>query len=214
MRSRSFVVSVIALSTILLTSTHALAQATTTFGVQGGINVANVSFSGGDTGEVAPDFTSKTRAVFGGFVARDFNSKAGLQVDFLYSQKGTKATATDGIDTFVFEATVDYIEIPVLIRGNIPGSGAVKARVFGGPSFAFKVTDDSRTSFNGIEVEDEDTEIKGNDFGLVIGGAVQFGQFFVDARYNWGLVNILKDATDNEEVKTRTFGIMVGFQFK
>jgi hypothetical protein len=213
MRLRSLVLSAFILCAILLAPASVFAQATT-FGVQGGINVANVSFSGGDPDEITPDFTSKTRGVFGGFVARDFNAKAGLQVDFLYSQKGTKATATDGINTFVFEATVDYIEIPVLIRGNIPGSGSVKARVFGGPSFAFKVTDDSKTTFNGIEVEDDGNEIKGNDFGFVIGGAVQFGQFFVDARYNWGLVNIIKDSTDNDEVKTRTFGIMVGFQFK
>jgi hypothetical protein len=213
MRSRVSVLSVFALCAILLTSTTAFAQGAT-FGVQGGINIANVSFSGGDPTEPVPDFKSKTRGVFGGFVAKDFNAKAGLQVDFLYSQKGTKATITDGIDTFTFEATVDYIEIPVLIRGNIPGSGSVKARVFGGPSFAFKVTDDTTTTLNGIELEDDETEIKGNDFGFVIGGAVQFGQVFVDVRYNWGLVNILKDPTDNEDVKTRTFSIMVGFQFK
>jgi hypothetical protein len=217
MRSRSFVLSVFALCALLVTSTSAFAQATTTFGVQGGINIDNVSFSGGDPDEMTPDFTSKTRGVFGAFVARDFNAKAGLQIDALYSQKGTKATITDGIDTFVFEATVDYIEVPVLIRANIPGSGSVKARVFGGPSFAFKVTDSSTTTFNGVEQDEDEAdapEFKGNDFGFVIGGAVQFGQFFVDARYNWGLVNIIKDATDNEEAKTRTFGIMVGFQFK
>jgi Outer membrane protein beta-barrel domain len=86
------------------------------------------------------------------------------------------ATLTDGIDTFVFEATTDYIEVPVLIRGNIPGSGSVKARVFGGPAFAFKVSDDTTTTFNGVELDEEEPELKGNDFGLVIGGAVQFGQ--------------------------------------
>lgn len=215
MRSRVSVLSVFALFAVLVTSTHAFAQGTTV-GVQGGINVANVSFTPEDSNDpFNPDFKSRTRAVFGGFVARDFNSKAGLQIDFLYTQKGSKFdfTEDDGTD-IAFEAGIDYIEIPVLIRANIPGSGSVKARVFAGPSFAFKVTDDINATADGFTIPDEEVaEFKSTDFGLVIGGAVQFGQVFVDVRYNWGLVNILDDAF-GDDLKTRTFGIMVGFQFK
>jgi len=212
MRSRSLAVSVFILCAILLAPATTHAQGAT-FGVQGGINVATVSFSAGDPTEGTPDLTSKTRGVFGVFVARDFNPKAGLQIDFLYSQKGTKASFTDGVDTFTVEPTVDYIEIPILIRGNIGGSGSVRARVFGGPSFAFKVSDDTKTTFNGVEVDDEDAEFKGYDVGFVIGGAVQFGKVFVDVRYNWGLINVVDDDS-GDEAKTRTFGVMLGFQFK
>jgi hypothetical protein len=183
-------------------------------GVQGGINISNVSFTAGDPEEGVPDFKSRTLPVFGAFVARDFNEKVGLQIDVLYSQKGTKASITDGIDTFTFEATVHYIEVPVLIRANFPGSGSMKGRVFGGPSFAFDVSDDTKTTFNGVEFDDEEeTEFKSTDFGFVIGGAVQFGKVFVDVRYNWGLINIVDDDS-GDEAKTRTFSIMVGFQFK
>jgi hypothetical protein len=213
MRSRSFVLSVFVLCAILLAPATTLAQSAT-FGVQGGVNVATVSFTGGDSTEPTPDFTSKTRGVFGVFVARDFNPKVGLQIDTLYSQKGTKATLTDGVNTFTFEASVDYIEIPVLIRGNIPGSGSVRARVFAGPSFAFKVADDTKTTFNGVEQDEEDEEFTGYDIGFVIGGAVQFGKAFVDVRYNWGFVNVATDDGSGDEVKTRTFGVMVGFKFK
>ena len=211
MRSRLSVLSVFALSAILLSSSPAFAQVQA--GVQGGINIANVSFTAGDPDEGVPEFKSRTRGVFGAFIARDFNPKVGLQIDILYSQKGTKAELTDGVDTFTFEASADYLEIPILIRGNIPGSGSVKARVFAGPSIGFKVTDDSKTTFNGVEIDEEDAEFKSTDFGFVIGGAVQFGKVFVDARYNWGLINIIDDNT-GDEAKTRTFGIMVGFQFK
>lgn len=212
MRSRSFALSVFALSAILLSSSPAFAQVQA--GVQGGINIANVSFEAGDPSEGVPDFKSRTRGVFGAFIARDFTPKVGLQIDILYSQKGTKAELTDGVDTFTFEASADYLEIPILIRGNIPGSGSVKARVFAGPSIGFKVTDDTKTTFNGVELTDEeDAEFKSTDFGFVIGGAVQFGKVFVDARYNWGLINIVDDDS-GDVAKTRTFGIMVGFQFK
>ena len=213
MRSRSFVVSGFILSALLLSSSPAFAQVSA--GVQGGVNIANVSFDDGSDEDFSPNFKSKTRAVFGGFVARDFNAKAGLQIDFLYSQKGTKANFTDGIDTLEQDITADYIEIPVLVRANIPG-GSVKGRVFGGPSFAFKVSDDSTTKFNGVEVPDEegDAEFNTSDVGIVIGGAVQFGKVFVDARYTWGLTNVIKDPDGNESAKNRVFGIMVGFQFK
>ena len=213
MRSRSFVLSGLIAGAIFFTSSPAFAQVSA--GVQGGINIANVSFDDGSDEDLSPNFKSKTRGVFGGFVARDFNAKAGLQIDFLYSQKGTKASFTDGIDTFETDITADYIEIPVLIRANIPGSGNVKARVFGGPAFAFKVTDDSVSKFNGVEVPDEESnDFNTTDVGIVIGGAVQFGKVFVDVRYNWGLVNVIKDPDGNESAKNRVFGIMVGYQFK
>ena len=214
MRSRSFVLSVFVLCAILIAPATAFAQGAT-FGVEGGINVANVSFSAGDSSEPTPDFKSKTRGVFGIFMARDFNPKAGLQVDVLYSQKGTKATVTDGVNKFTFEASVDYIEIPVLIRGNIGGSGSMRVRVFAGPSFGFKVAHDTETTFNGVVVPDEeDEEFTNYDIGFVIGGAVQFGKAFVDVRYNWGFVNVATDDGSGDEVKTRTLGVMVGFRFK
>jgi hypothetical protein len=212
MRSRSTVLSVFGLCAILFAPTPTFAQATS-FGVQGGINIASVSFTSDAT--PAPEITSKTRAVFGGFVARDFNDKVGLQIDGLYSQKGAKATFTEGSNSFVIDASVDYIEVPVLVRANIPGSGSVKARVFGGPAFAFKVSDKTTSTLNDVEQpEAQNREFNGTDVGIVVGGAVQFGQFFVDARYNWGLTNIVKNPTDNEDAKNRTFGIMAGFQFK
>jgi hypothetical protein len=214
MRSRLSVLSAFALCAILLTSTRAFAQGTT-YGVQGGINISNVSFKAGDSSEEVPDFKSRTRGVFGGFVARDFNPKVGLQVDVLYTQKGTQADAVEDGFAFHIEIGADYIEIPVLIRGNIPGSGKVKARVFAGPSFGIKVHDKAKLSGGGMVLEGDDVaEFKSGDAGFVLGGAVQFGQVFVDLRYNWGFVNIVKDDGTGDEAKTRTFGIMIGFQIK
>ena len=206
------------ISALALAPAPALAQVQTQFGVQGGINVANIDFTTDDP-EFTADFKSRTRGVGGIVVAWDFNPNAGLQLDFLYSQKGTKAGATiteDG-ETFDFnlEASVDYLEIPILVRANMPASDTVKFRVFGGPAIGFKVSDDFKQSINGVDIPAEEgdaPEFKSYDFSLVAGGAVQFGQFFVDARYSWGLVNISND-DEGEKVKTRTFGFMVGFMF-
>lgn len=211
---RSRVLSAFILFAALLFPAHSFAQATT-YGVQGGINLANVSFTPGDPTEGVPDFKNRTLGVVGGFVARDFNPKVGLQVDFLYSQKGAKASANEGGIPFELEVGVDYIEIPVLIRGNIAGSGGVKARVFGGPSFGFKVRDHAQISGGGVLLEDDEVaEFKSSEVGFVVGGAVEFGRVFVDVRYNWGLTNIAKDDGSGDEAKTRTLGFMLGYQFK
>ena len=216
MRSRPLVLSAFILFATLLFPAHSFAQATS-FGVQGGVNLANVSFTAGDPSEGTPDFKSRTRGVFGGFVARDFNPNVGLQVDFLYSQKGTKATGSEDGFNFEFEIGVDTIEIPVLIRANIAGSGGVKARVFGGPAFGFKVRDQTKFTVDGVVIPDEDTEeadFKSSEVGFVIGGAVQFGRVFVDVRYNWGLTNLVGDDGTGDVAKSRTLGFMVGYQIK
>jgi len=206
------------LSAMLLTAVPGFAQTATQFGVQGGVNVANADFKGSDP-EFNPDFKSRTRGVFGAFVAWDFKPNLGLQIDALYSQKGTKFNTQEvfeGIPVdFAFEASLDYLEFPILLRTTFPSTGNVRARIFGGPSFAFKVSDEVTFTANGVSFEDEELpEFKSNDFGFVIGGAVEFGKIFFDVRYNWGLIDINDTEDDSDEVKTRTFGFMVGFRFK
>ena len=204
---------------LLLAPTPASAQTATQFGVQGGINVANVDFKpSADEAEFNPDFKSRTLGVFGAFVAWDFNPNFGMQIDALYSQKGTKfdQSFTDGVETFTFnfEARVDYLEFPVLFRANVPASDAVRFRVFTGPAFGFKVGDDVKQTFNGEPDTEDEPEFKGSDVSWVAGGAIEFGKVFFDVRYSWGMMNVLKNPDGDEEVKTRTLGFMVGFRLK
>jgi hypothetical protein len=217
--SRWSVLSAFTLTAFLLVPASTSAQTTTSFGVQGGLNVANVDFKAAlDEEGFNPDFKSRNLAVLGLFMATDFNPNFGIQIDALYSQKGTKFDfrfQEDGETfDFGFKARVDYLEFPVLLRANMPASDAVKVRVFSGPAFAFKVSDDVEQTFNGQPDNEGIPEFKGQDVSWIVGGAVQFGKVFFDVRYGWGLMNIIKDADEGEEVKTRTLGFMVGFQFK
>ena len=219
LRYRLSAVCALILTSLLLAPAPASAQTATQFGVQGGLNVANVDFKpAADEEEFNPDFKSRNRGVFGAFVAWDFNPKFGLQIDALYSQKGTKFDQSFEEDgetfDFSFEASADYFEFPILLRANVPASDAVKFRVFSGPAFGFKVSDDVTQTFNGVEDTEGRPEFKSSDVSWVAGAAIQFGQVFFDVRYSWGLTNIIKDAEEGEEVKTRTLGFMVGFQIK
>ena len=145
------------LGACLLTAAPAAAQVTTSIGVQGGLNVVNVDHTSAGVEAISLNFKSRTRVVFGALVAWDFNPKSGLQIDALYSQKGSKFEFVDedGTETRL-EARIDYLEFPVLIRANLPASDTVKVRLFAGPAFSFKVSDDATTTVDGQEEPDED----------------------------------------------------------
>ena len=211
-RSR-FLFAFTLLSALFLVSVPASAQVSASFGLQGGVNFANFDFKSGAPEEFDPEFKSRPRGVFGFFAAVDF-TVIGIQIDALYSQKGAKTDFRDDEDDIKIEVGVDYIEVPVMLRVNAPLGGGARIRLFGGPSFGFKVKDETTLEINGVKIEDDETEFKSYDIGVVAGGALQFGKAFVDLRYNWGTTNILKDDdSDRDRAKTRTFGLMAGFAF-
>jgi hypothetical protein len=184
---------------------------TATFGVQGGVTISNVDFSS-DIFSVS--FDNRLGGVGGFLAAVDFTPSVGLQVDVLYLQGGTKSSNAFFEEAGDLEIRVDYLEVPVLVRGNFRASDVVTVRLFGGPAFGFKLSD--KQTLGGEELGSEDKlDIKSYDVGLAFGGAVQFGKFFVDGRYMFGLVNIDDDPEDEGfvEIKTRAFTFMVGFAF-
>jgi len=181
------------------------------FGIEGGVAVSNIDFSA-DMFSVS--FDNRVGGVGGFLVAVDFNRSVGLQIDALYLQGGTKSSDPLFADFGNLEVRVDYLEVPVLVRGNFHASDAVTIRVLGGPAFGFKLND--KQTFGGEELGSEDALIlKSYDIGLAFGGAVQFGKFFIDGRYMFGLINIDDDPEDSDlvEIKTRAFTFMIGFVF-
>lgn len=196
----------------LSTSSLASAQGMSV-GIQGGVNFSNVDFK---ANTLTFSFDRRTGGVGGLFFADDFNKNMGLQVDVLFSQKGTKATMP--FEPGALEIRVDYLEIPVLLRVNVPNAnGSVVFRVFGGPSFAAKLRD--QQLFDGDELPaDEKADLKSYDIGFTVGGALELGKrFVVDGRYTFGLVNIDDDPEDLAEdvsIKSKTFTVMVGLRFK
>jgi hypothetical protein len=170
-------------------------------GVKAGLNIATLNISDEDNEE------SRAGLVLGVTFMKPLRDRVGLQVEALYSQKGAKFSE-DG-----FEDTIklDYIEIPVLANFTAGSNDRMSFHVLAGPSFAFNTKAEIRSEFDGEEeTVDIGDDVKGADVGFIIGAAVQSGQLIFDARYNFGLMNILDDEEDDEEsVKTRTFTFSV-----
>jgi len=201
-------------SAALLFPARAFAQATTV-GVKGGWNVSNVDLNFSDNTNLPTD--SLNGLIIGGFVGKDFTPKAGMLLEFLYARAGTKVTQSDGAgNTGTEQVKVDYFQVPVLGRANFKASDKAVVHVFGGPTFAFKVSDSAKLELNGVEVPLEagdEPDLKSNDVGLTIGAGFTMNRITVDMRYTWGLMNINNaTGTDEPEVKTKQFAVMFGME--
>lgn len=222
-------------------------------GIKGGFNSANCSdfetlFDPEDWGEYLPkaEKGSKTGAVFGAFLSYPLTEKISLQPEFLYSQAGCKRDfdieieEEDVTGTVATTASVNYLEIPVLLNYALMGNQVSSPFICGGLSLGLKSSADYEMDVHIDSYEgpwdstftyDVGDYVKGTNFSLVIGGgyALRQPQFslLVEARYTMGLANIVEktgkvkveDGEDPEyiyldEAKPRTLSVMVGLALR
>jgi hypothetical protein len=175
------------------------------FGIRAGLNLASVNGDDVSFDNVSPE----NRVAFSGglFAGIRVTPNFLIQPEVLYTQKGARYEAA-GEEA---EIKLDYVEVPVLLKGRF-GSGGVKPSVFVGPAVAFKVS--GKTEFQGEEEDVED--VKSADFGIVFGAgldlAVGSGAFTIDARYTLGLTTIA-DSPDPDDVKNGVWTFSVGYAF-
>jgi outer membrane protein W len=179
------------------------------FGVKGGLNIANLS------GDDVEDASSKTAVVAGVFFSYDITEIFAVQPELLFSMKGTKMDTGEGDETW----NLSYIQIPLLLKVNLPTEGKIKPWLCAGPAFGLLMS---------AELEDEDIkdQLKTMDIGIVAGAGVGYelekGLIFAEARYEVGLTGLtdfsdaeldLMDLTEQPDAKNSTISIMVGYGF-
>jgi hypothetical protein len=126
-----------------------------------------------------------------------------LDIDGFFFRKGSKyKSASEELDY-----TLDVISITPLIRVKfLPGSSPY---VLGGAEFSSILTHKS-----------DDIDIKANykkfDYGVIFGAGYRMsmpgGSLFFEARYHFGVANILKNPASGESLKTRALVIIVGLK--
>jgi Outer membrane protein beta-barrel domain len=172
-------------------------------GAKGGTNIATEEIKGDDGG---PSLDWRVGGVAGAFVTLPLLPWVGLQAEGLYAMKGARLNF-QGIESSIH---LDYVEVPVLVRVRF----AHRYYAAGGPSMAFAVRARTRTSFGGVTEEvDVMDQLKRFDFGVAMGGGVEFGKLVVDGRYTLGLTDIDKDKTDTSTTKNRAISVTAGFRF-
>jgi hypothetical protein len=143
----------------------------------------------------------------GALVAVPITRLVSIQPELLYVQKGAYSNY-QGMDT-AFEQ--DYLEVPLLLRLDIPAPGRLTPFVSGGPAVSYLTRCHvSRGSgiFQGRQTCDEYENRAGYyhtvDYGVVAGAGVGIGLgqqvLTLGARYEWGLRAIGADAVAKHRV--------------
>jgi len=198
---------------LIMTATLVKAQSELRFGPTVGINFATIG--GKDANQLVNNLSSKTGLYIGGFMNYQFSDMFALQPEIAYSMKG--ATAADQGVNYTF--TLNYIEVPVLLKFYIPIAGAsnIKPSLYAGPDFAFNVASSVEGSANGqTQTLDQSSNTKGFDFGLVFGGGIGFnvgtGLLDFSLRYTLGMTSF-DNSGSNLTLTNGVFSINAGYAF-
>ena len=172
-------------------------------GVQGGLNLSSVSSDTAISG-----LANRNGLMAGAFLELDTGSFFSIQPELNYIQKGY--TYLSGTTTTV--AKVDFIEIPVFLRLNLP-IPIISPYLFAGPAFGFRTKAES--DLGSGTPTDISTTVEKNDISAAIGGGVDMSiapliSLFANGRYSIGLKDIDTSAT---VAKTKGFQILAGLAF-
>jgi hypothetical protein len=185
--------------------TQTIAQSPISFGLKGGVNLANLN------GDDTDDFDARSGLNIG--VVLEFGiplSPIGIESGIYYSQKG--ASSEDQGATLTLKA--DYLEIPVLGKLSFGPPGPIKPHLLAGPYLGFllnsKVVGEGGGTSVSVDVKEDTNDV---DFGFIagIGLDVNLGltTLSLQARYSIGLTEVYTDS----DVKHGVFGIVAGFTF-
>jgi len=170
------------------------------FGVKGGVNVANL---GGDSFGIG-SLGSRAGLHIGGLAEIPLMENISLQPELLYSMKGSNwSWSGSGVGNWGGDLKLDYIDIPVLGKYHLPfvdGLSAEAGPVFGILLSAKSGDDDVKDSFKTL------------DAAFAIGATykLNMGVFF-SLRYNKGLLDVWDDS--NTKNQNNVFQISAGYYF-
>lgn len=187
------------LALILVLASSVYSQPNLSLGIEGGLNLGNVSITPSQTSN------SRTGLIIGGILDVGISSNIGIQGGLRYIMKGFQIT--NGGATFTDK--LNYIEVPALLKVKFPLT-EVKPYLVGGPVLGIRVSASEEQS-NGTQTNDVDASsaYESIDFGLLFGGGLDFKvaaktDLFIQGGYSFGLSNIWKQTTT---VTVKNYGI-------
>jgi hypothetical protein len=173
-------------------------------GIKGGVNIANQSTDGTEAAD------SRNGMAIGGWIQVPVAPMFSVQPEAYFSMKGD-SEESGGVTASI---NMDYIEVPVLAKATFGAPGApVSPSLFAGPSVGLNISSKAKVEGGGLDGEiDVKDATKSTEFGMVFGGAVEFGNFGIDVRYNKGLTNVNEDSSSGD-LKNNVFSILGSFRF-
>ncbi len=183
------------------------ANAQLTFGGFAGVNFSNLDISDLSVNEVT---SSHTGGMVGGYIGTHMGRLFTIRLEGYWTQKGADLV-TSGTTTESFK--LQYIEVPLILRVNIP-LVVIKPSVYAGPAISFQTKCDAEDTASGTSLPCEDAGItlKSTDVSGIIGAGVGIGPVTLDVQYDFSFSNILEDdPTSTDEVKNQTWTVRAAF---
>ena len=189
-------IAVMSVLAALINAGSVLAQGV---GVKGGLVFPSFSSD-------ALDFDNHVGWQAGVFFGGNPNGVIGVQGEVNYLQKKASSEVFPDL-----EATLSYVQIPVLLNIHSPASSADSFKVYGlvGPTFDIKI----RESYAGVVLEDITDGFERFDLGGMVGVGIEIGRLILEGRYSRGFRQINKNFQDSVEIKSHSFATLVGVRF-
>ena len=186
----------------------------TRFGLKGGATFYKGTIEVGLSG-FNIESTSDAKLGFAGGIFAEFplNDFISIQPEVLYMQKNSKEsddffdTGFDDFDDFDDESAstnLSYIDVPLLLKLNVPLDGNIQPYIAAGPFVGYLL--DAKAKVEGDE-EDLKEFMKDINYGVIFAAGINFGKIGVEFRYDMGLANIFdEDALLNGDDFDDDFG--------
>lgn len=189
----------------VIISSSAVKSQETGLGIEGGINISNVSTT------PSVNLNSRTGFMIGGFADIGVSRIASIKPGVRYIVKGFTSSGNGS----TISENLHYIELPLLVKFRIP-LNEVKPYFEAGPTLAIQLSASEDQTF-GTQAQNYDAGFlyETIDFGLYFGSGVEFNvgnkiAMFTGGGYSLGLSNTSKTATS---VRNRGFQFTAGVKF-
>ncbi|MEI7523489.1 MAG: porin family protein [Mariniphaga sp.] len=180
-----------------------------TFGIKGGINFANVTFSGGGT---TVSEKSITGVHFGPIMDFALQENLFLNTGLLFSIKGTKSEDSYGGTTSTYTTTLNYLVVPINLAYKFPIDKKTKLVIQAGPYLGYALSGKDKGPDGSTDIKfGEQGGLKRLDMGLGFGAGVEFGPVVVSLNYELGLANI--EDTSSYTAKNKVLQISLAYMF-
>lgn len=200
-------------------------NAQTKFGVKAGYSLStlNTNDDNFEIGGIKASMESKSGFYIGGLVEHKINNKFALQGELEYANLGGKAVVKAYGVTVTEKLNFNRIVIPVSARYY----ATPELGLYAGPYVSFRTNTKVKMEVSGAPSNPEalhegekylektfDDNLKSTEFGLFLGADyIVYKGFFVDARYSFGLTNMIKNPVDGEKLKMNFLQLGVGYKF-
>jgi Outer membrane protein beta-barrel domain len=181
------------------------------FGIKGGLNFANQSFSG----QGAPSASSVVGYNVGVFVEVKILDKLALQPELVYSSQGSEFSLRVPYNGNLYDTKnkfdIAYLNVPIMFKYYL----VPKLNFEAGPQIGFLTSSKIVIQTLGQSVtQDAKNIFESIDFGFNIGAGFDFTEkLFANARYNIGLSNVAKSDGSGGTIKNNVISLSLGYKF-